>query len=414
MDLGASTVAQAGRPGFDPAHDRRGAARRRAGVHPRALGDGQADGRRGNGAAVGPGRAPRARVRLRARPARPRVPLVVPQVGSRRRRRWRVPAPPARRAAAGQGDDHARRGLHGRRGRGPRARVPLRRGHARAARRRRPRRSPRGSPRARPARSGCRSACSTRASRPTSRSLLELEGAYQSLATASPTSSRAWPRSARSVRPGSKDADPVRSRRAVPALIAVVLATVGFAGLGARDRRPRRPPPRPSSPTSTSPDPASSPRATTPSALQARLGATRTALIFRQLHARAHQADGVPLDDHTIDSERTKAKATKDLAFEYAIDRTVAAGGTIVPFGDAGRPHRGRRPRTRPSARHVHAQPPRGAGAARRHRPRHQHLRGAAPVRDRLRHPPRCRLCLRRRRAPDPHQPHRPRVRALP
>jgi Heparinase II/III-like protein. len=53
--------------------------------------------------------------------------------------------------------------------------------------------------------------------------------------------------------------------------------------------------------------------------------------IFRQLHDRAHQADGVALDDHTIGSERTKAKSTKDLAFEYALDRTIV-NGTIAPF----------------------------------------------------------------------------------
>jgi hypothetical protein len=70
--------------------------------------------------------------------------------------------------------------------------------------------------------------------------------------------------------------------------------------------------------------------------LQTRLGRDPYERIFRQLHARAHQADGVALDDHTIGAERTKAKSTKDLAFEYSIDRTVAADGTtIVPFADA-------------------------------------------------------------------------------
>ena len=53
--------------------------------------------------------------------------------------------------------------------------------------------------------------------------------------------------------------------------------------------------------------------------------------IFRQLDSRVHQADGIALDDHTIGAERTKAKATKDLAFEYALDRTVA-GQLITPF----------------------------------------------------------------------------------
>jgi hypothetical protein len=68
--------------------------------------------------------------------------------------------------------------------------------------------------------------------------------------------------------------------------------------------------------------------------LQARLERSPYSRIFRQLHNRAHQADGIPLDDHTIGSQRTKAKATKDLAFEYALDRTVAADDTIVPFAD--------------------------------------------------------------------------------
>jgi hypothetical protein len=70
--------------------------------------------------------------------------------------------------------------------------------------------------------------------------------------------------------------------------------------------------------------------------LQDRLARHPFGRIFRQLHNRAHQADGIPLDDHSIGSERTKAKATKDLAFEYAIDRTVADDGTtITPFADA-------------------------------------------------------------------------------
>ena len=57
--------------------------------------------------------------------------------------------------------------------------------------------------------------------------------------------------------------------------------------------------------------------------LRARLVRDPYARIFRQLHNRAHQADAIPLDDHTIGSQRTKAKATKDLAFEYALDRTL-------------------------------------------------------------------------------------------
>ena len=109
MDLSASTVAQAGQARLRPAHDLRGAARRRADVHPRAVGARQADDRRGQRRRGRPGRAPRTRVRLRARaPAHP-VHLVVREVGARRRRRRRVPAPPARRPAPRQGDGDARR-----------------------------------------------------------------------------------------------------------------------------------------------------------------------------------------------------------------------------------------------------------------------------------------------------------------
>lgn len=45
--------------------------------------------------------------------------------------------------------------------------------------------------------------------------------------------------------------------------------------------------------------------------------------VFVRLVANARRSDNVTLDDHTIAAERTKAKATKDLAFLYAIDRTI-------------------------------------------------------------------------------------------
>jgi hypothetical protein len=67
--------------------------------------------------------------------------------------------------------------------------------------------------------------------------------------------------------------------------------------------------------------------------VRGRLDREPYATIFRQLDARAHGADGVALDDHTIGSERVKAKATKDLAFEYALDRTLVSG-SIAPFPD--------------------------------------------------------------------------------
>lgn len=49
---------------------------------------------------------------------------------------------------------------------------------------------------------------------------------------------------------------------------------------------------------------------------------------------RTRLADGVALDDHTIGSERNKARAAKNLAFLYAIDRTLS-DGEVVPFPSA-------------------------------------------------------------------------------
>ncbi len=45
-------------------------------------------------------------------------------------------------------------------------------------------------------------------------------------------------------------------------------------------------------------------------------------------------ADGVALDDHTIGSERIKARAARNLAFLHAIDRMIA-GGAVAPFPSA-------------------------------------------------------------------------------
>lgn len=44
-------------------------------------------------------------------------------------------------------------------------------------------------------------------------------------------------------------------------------------------------------------------------------------------------ADGVPLDDHERGAERVKARAAKNLAFLYAVDRT-RSGDLMVPFPD--------------------------------------------------------------------------------
>ena len=189
MDLGASTVAQAGREGFEVRSHVGGAARGRAGVHPRAVGARQADRRRGQRCRGRPRRAPRARVRLRARRAHDPLPLVVPPVGARRRRRRRVPAAPARRPATREGDVDARRRRGRPGGRRPRPRVQVRRGR-RARRPRRPtlaRRLAAGPTRA----FGLTKRCSTRASRPTSRTR-----------SSSKATSRRWQRRPRDLREG--------------------------------------------------------------------------------------------------------------------------------------------------------------------------------------------------------------------
>lgn len=49
------------------------------------------------------------------------------------------------------------------------------------------------------------------------------------------------------------------------------------------------------------------------------------------MEARIAEAGGVPLDDHHVGPERIKARAARDLAFLYAVDRT-RVGGVVVPF----------------------------------------------------------------------------------
>lgn len=53
--------------------------------------------------------------------------------------------------------------------------------------------------------------------------------------------------------------------------------------------------------------------------------------LLDELLLRIRQADGVALDDHAIAGERNKARAAKNLAFLYAIDRTVI-DGEVAPF----------------------------------------------------------------------------------
>ncbi len=117
--------------------------------------------------------------------------------------------------------------------------------------------------------------------------------------------------------------------RLVPLALVTMAALVGLVGLAA-------------APAAPAPAPAldlARPRVLAAGVeldvVRARLDREPYASIFRGLHARAHGADGVALDDHTIGSERVKAKATKDLAFEYALDRTVA-NDAIVAFPTPG------------------------------------------------------------------------------
>ena len=68
--------------------------------------------------------------------------------------------------------------------------------------------------------------------------------------------------------------------------------------------------------------------------VRARLDREPYRTIFVRVDFHAHESDSIAADDHTIASERTKAKTTKDLAFEYALDRTVI-NSTIAPFASA-------------------------------------------------------------------------------
>jgi len=65
--------------------------------------------------------------------------------------------------------------------------------------------------------------------------------------------------------------------------------------------------------------------------VQERLAREPYRTVFADLLARAAHADGIALDDHSIPSARIKARAAKNLAFAYAVDRTVE-DGRVVPF----------------------------------------------------------------------------------
>jgi hypothetical protein len=58
------------------------------------------------------------------------------------------------------------------------------------------------------------------------------------------------------------------------------------------------------------------------------------AAALEAMRQRTAQADAVALDDHERGAERMKARAAKNLAFLYAVDRTWT-GAEVVPFADA-------------------------------------------------------------------------------
>jgi len=69
-------------------------------------------------------------------------------------------------------------------------------------------------------------------------------------------------------------------------------------------------------------------------ALQARVEREPYVSILKDMRGRTNLASGVALDDHRVEQERFKARAAKNLAFQYAIDRTLV-GGDVVPFPSA-------------------------------------------------------------------------------
>jgi hypothetical protein len=67
-------------------------------------------------------------------------------------------------------------------------------------------------------------------------------------------------------------------------------------------------------------------------AIQSRLdGREPYRTVVAAMMQRVNQSNGVSLSDHSINAERIKARAAKNLAFFYAVDRTLVAG-QVVPF----------------------------------------------------------------------------------
>jgi hypothetical protein len=65
-------------------------------------------------------------------------------------------------------------------------------------------------------------------------------------------------------------------------------------------------------------------------AVRARLDRVPYRQLMRELINRVRQADGVALDDHSIASERLKARAAKNLAVAVLLDRTVVDGDVVA------------------------------------------------------------------------------------
>jgi hypothetical protein len=70
-------------------------------------------------------------------------------------------------------------------------------------------------------------------------------------------------------------------------------------------------------------------------AIQAKVGREPYVEILKDMRGRTNGANNVALDDHSVEAERFKARAAKNLAFLYAIDRTLV-GGDVVAFASPG------------------------------------------------------------------------------
>ena len=138
---------------------------------------------------------------------------------------------------------------------------------------------------------------------------------------------------------------------------------------------------------------------------------SRTGRSSSGWRANANGWDSVTLDDDTIGGGAHQVEGgqgprvpVRDRPHDR---RRRARRRSATPARPAG----SRRHRAHAAPEHVHAQPARGPRAARRQRPRHQHVRGAAAVLHRVRHAARRGLRVHPGgRARDPHAHHGPRA----